>query len=152
MALGAMSPPARAPLQRLVRQRVLENAAAPHCRACKLSSKSDAMLWRAATDCNERTVQQRGGVHKFGGTRTRCLTPSISGAANGIQGMMRNSLRGLRCMLKLDVRLSSNDPQREYYFDLDGCNRLLAHLSEFLVQAGLIQHPQLVAECYRIAR
>ena len=60
--------------------------------------------------------------------------------------------RGLRCMRLLDVRLSSNDPHREYYFDLHCCNCLLAYLSELFVQAGLIQYTQLMAECNRIAR
>jgi hypothetical protein len=55
--------------------------------------------------------------------------------------LMRDSLRGLRCMRLLDVLPSSNDTHCEYHFEFDCCNRLLAHFSKFLVQSSLIEYP-----------
>jgi len=59
----------RACLQRGVRQRVLENAAAPAIFVTNHTSESGA---RQLTVMNRRP-HQRGGIHQLRGWRTRCL-------------------------------------------------------------------------------
>jgi hypothetical protein len=61
---------ASAPLHWLVRQRVLQHAAAPTGRAFKNRAASYALIRGAATHHDEATTSPRGGVRSLGGIRT----------------------------------------------------------------------------------
>ena len=95
----------RAPVDTFVRHRVLcyaaATAAAPPTLT-RINPQSTTARLHTETDCI--LVGAAASVYSTHFVRD-CLTPSISGAASRIDGAMRNSLRGLRCMQMLDAVL-----------------------------------------------